>query len=57
MTEHGIVCKLDGSTKSPGDCYFGACSNKQYFECYPDKYAGNEIVKQMKEFTPRKNKR
>lgn len=56
MTERESVCKLDGSTKSPGECYFGDCSNEQYFECFPDKYTGNEIAKQMKEYTPRKNR-
>lgn len=52
MTQHGIVCKLDGSTKSPGECYFGDCSNEQYFECYPDKYTKAVTAKPIKTYDP-----
>ena len=57
MTEHEIVCKLDSSTKSPGECYWGDCSNEQYFECFPTepKLPPDEVAEPIKTFTP-KNK-
>ena len=55
MTEYGVVCPLDGSTKSPGDCYFGDCSNDVYFECYPNKYTFKAVAKPMETYNP-KNK-
>lgn len=57
MSQHGITCKLDGSIKSPGDCYFGACSNEQYFECFPAKESRSGIAKPVKTYDPPKQNR
>lgn len=56
MSERGIVCKLDGSTKTPGECYWDDCSNEQYFECFPSEEISPGVAKPMKVYDPQKNK-
>ena len=52
MTKHGIVCKLDGSIKTEGDCYFNNCSNEQFFECFPNETSGYKTAKPIKTYDP-----
>ena len=57
MTQHEIICPLDGKKHTSAECYWGDCTNEQYFECFPSepKLPPDEVAEPMKTFIP-KNK-